>query len=360
MLRHLSAMPRLAGIAFLLAGSVMLPIATTPSLAATDGVTCGVITSYTAPDPAGPTDGTITIGLDQVETIAAAATISAAVTASVPTLLNTSPTCLSITADAGGVITSLDFAPSGTVCGTVELDSSGNFYVVARAFIIPTALVDSEVAFKALFGVSFATGDQVCVTFTVDTTAGVITAFSGTTSVCGDPVAHPDGSVDIGPATVPSGVLAANGLAAETIAETAGDAVCADIRSAGTVDTSTGNIVSSAEATVGFDHCGAVRSGAAGMVTVDGLPLTAAASVPSGVRGGMHIEVVADAPGTIVAAAVAGCAAPVPPPTTLPNASVSAPAGRGSSDLFVPGGLAALSAVWMTLRVLRRHAFPRR
>ena len=363
MLRRPFTLPRIAAIAMLFAASAV-PIVATPSLAATDGVVCGIVSSYTPPDPAGPTDGTITIGLDQVEAIAATATLSANLAANLPSILNSSPTCLSVTADAGGVITALDFAPSGTVCGTVELDPSGDFYIVARAFIIPTTLVDSEVAFLALFGVSYASGGDVCVTFTVDTTFGFITAFAGTTSVCGPAVTHPDGSIDIGPSVVPAGVLSANGLVAAVIAEGAADAPCADIRTGGTVDTTTGNIVSSAEATIGFDHCGTLGSGAAGVVTIDGSPLTAFTSLPMGVRTGLHVEVVADAPGTIVAATVAGCAAPVATPSTLPNASVSGVGGMNSTAVGVMGALVAFSVaafLWARRRrTVRSLRAPRR
>ena len=247
MLDHVTPLRRILATAVLLAAAALPALATT-SMAATDGVACGMVSAYTAPDPAGPTDGMITIGLDQVETIAATATLSANLAANLPAILNSSPTCLAISTDSGGVITALDFAPTGTVCGTLELDPSGDFYVVARAFIIPVTLVDSEVAFSALFGVSFASGGEACVTFTVDTTTGAITAFSGTTSVCGAPVAHPDGSLDIGPATIPTGVVSPNGMSAEAVAEAAHRDVCADIRSAGTVDTNSGAILASAEA----------------------------------------------------------------------------------------------------------------
>ncbi len=352
--RHVTVTPRVLATAMLLAAAVF-PALATASLAATDGVACGMVSAYTAPDPSGPTDGTITIGLDQVETIAATATLSANLAANLPSILNSSPTCFSITADAGGVITALDFAPSGTVCGTLELDPSGSFYVVARAFIIPVSLVDSEVAFSALFGVSFDTGGEACVTFTVDTTTGAITAFSGTTSVCGAPVTHPDGSLDIGPATVPAAVVSTNGLAAVAIAESAGNDVCADIRSAGIVDTSGGGIVASAEATVSFDHCGTLGSGAAGVVTIDGSPITAFTSLPAGVRAGLHVEVVAAAPGTIIGATVAGCVAPVATPTSLPNSSI---AGAASSEGFgvtvALGGLVALCGAALALRRVRR------
>ena len=318
MLHHVTLLRRILATAILLAAAALPALATT-SMAATDGVACGMVSAYTAPDPAGPTDGMITIGLDQVETIAATATLSANLAANLPAILNSSPTCLAISTDSGGVITALDFAPTGTVCGTLELDPSGDFYVVVRAFIIPVTLVDSEVAFSALFGVSFASGGEACVTFTVDTTTGAITAFSGTTSVCGAPVAHPDGSLDIGPATIPTGVVSPNGMSAEAVAEAAHRDVCADIRSAGTVDTNSGAILASAEATVGFDHCGTLASAGTGVVTVDGSPVTAFTSLPLGVRVGMHIEVVAAAPGTIIAATVAGCVAPVATPVSLPN-----------------------------------------
>lgn len=354
--RHVTVMPRVLATAMLLAAAVF-PALATASLAATDGVACGMVSAFTAPDPSGPTDGTITIGLDQVETIAATATLSANLAANLPSILNSSPTCFSITADAGGVITALDFAPSGTVCGTLELDPSGSFYVVARAFIIPVSLVDSEVAFSALFGVSFDTGGEACVTFTVDTTTGAITAFSGTTSVCGAPVTHPDGSLDIGPATVPPAVVSTNGLAAVAIAESAGNDVCADIRSAGIVDTSgSGGIVASAEATVSFDHCGTLGSGAAGVVTIDGSPITAFTSLPAGVRAGLHVEVVAAAPGTIIGATVAGCVAPVATPTSLPNSSIAGAASPadGADGRILMGSLAALCGAWLAVSRVRR------
>jgi hypothetical protein len=352
--RHLTALPRVLATAILIAATA-IPALATASLAATDGVACGMVSAYTAPDPATPTDGTITIGLDQVEAIAATATLSANLAANLPAILNSSPTCLAITADSGGIITALDFAPSGTVCGTLELDPSSNFYVVARAFIIPVTLVDSEVAFSALFGVSFASGGEACVTFTVDTTTGAISAFSGTTSVCGAAVAHTDGSLDIGSATVPTGVVSTNGLAAVSIAESAGDDVCADIRSAGTVDTSGGGIVASAEATIGFDHCGTLGSGAAGVITVDGSAITAFTSLALGVRSGMHVEVAATAPGTIVGATVAGCVAPAATPETLPNSSTAGSASLvGGPDLIVLlSVLAALSGAGWAMRRIR-------
>ena len=354
MLDHVTPLRRILATAVLLAAAALPALATT-SMAATDGVACGMVSAYTAPDPAGPTDGTITIGLDQVETIAATATLSADLAANLPAILNTSPTCLAISADSGGVITALDFAPTGTVCGTLELDPSGDFYVVARAFIIPVTLVDGQVAFSALFGVSFASGGEACVTFTVDTTTGAITAFSGTTSVCGAPVAHPDGSLDIGPATIPTGVVSANGIAAVAPAEAGGDDVCADIRSSGTVDTSTGAILAPPRRRL--DSTIAARSP---RVAPEWSRSTARRSPPSrrchsGTRIGMHIEVVAAAPGTIISATVAGCVAPAATPLSLPNSSVGGAASPGSVDgVVLLSAIAASFGVGWAVRRLRR------
>ena len=77
------------------------------AIAATHRVECGQFFTYTAPDPAGPTDGDLTLGLLTPWVVAADATISAEDATMLPSITGGNVTCLGFDLDGTDRITTL-------------------------------------------------------------------------------------------------------------------------------------------------------------------------------------------------------------------------------------------------------------
>ena len=104
---------RLLVLAAFGAALAIMTFAATSVVAASSSVECGQLTAYTAPDPAGPTDGNVQLGLSAPWDVLATATISAAAESALPTLVNNAPTCLALDFDNSGKVSAIDFARLG-------------------------------------------------------------------------------------------------------------------------------------------------------------------------------------------------------------------------------------------------------
>jgi hypothetical protein len=173
---------------------------------------CGLFRDYTAPDPIAVSAGSITFGLSGTpEAIAADATLVPPTDSALPSLQGGVPTCLTVTRDAG-VITSLAFAPSGTVSGSVVLvaDLFGpgqDAYVIADRVFSPVDAVTANPDLAALIKTSADSGSALSITFQIDLSSGLPTGFTATTSLSGAVVLLPNGDIKVGGATLPNAVI---------------------------------------------------------------------------------------------------------------------------------------------------------
>ena len=237
-----------AAIAPLLAGILLLPLGAAPSLAVSPTVECGQLSAYTAPDPSGPTDGSLGLGLSSTWVVLDTATISPAAATALPSGAGNGPTCLALGLDGDGKVTSIDFAAQGTVTGTVAFDGGSGYYIFADRILVPTTVTDAYPAIGALFATSHEGGVGLAVTFVIDTTTGALTGFDGHTKVCGAASLDGKGNGVLGKARIPAGALGASARAA--LKKAAGASACATIHDTGTIDPSSGKITSSANVVV--------------------------------------------------------------------------------------------------------------
>lgn len=202
-----------------LAGALLAGLAMAPVAYAATTVECGLIREYTAPDPSGPTPGSIAFGLSgSVETIAADATLVPPVDTNLPFITGGAPTCLSVERDAG-LITSLEFVSSGTVTGPVtlveDLFGPGNDgYLLSDRLFAPVELVTMNLGLSALFPPAADAGADLTISFELDVTTGFPFAYGAFLSLTGPVVIEPDGDVRVGAATLPGGVVDPESLAA--------------------------------------------------------------------------------------------------------------------------------------------------
>jgi hypothetical protein len=208
--------------------------------AASSLVDCGQIVAYTAPDPAGPTPGSLTIGMLPAWTIAADATLSPAIVASLPGLAGSGPSCFAMDLDDSATITSLDFADHGEVVGAVVFDSGFGGYIFANRLLVPTFITDTYPGLAAIFVTSEAAGTNAAVTFTVDTASGQLTAVDARAGFCGAGDLANNGDGLIGAAVIPASVLDAADRKALTGANLRD--TCAVVRTRGTINIATGEL----------------------------------------------------------------------------------------------------------------------
>ncbi len=240
-------MRRLVSIAFVSA-VVLFVLAPTAVSAASSSVECGQLTGYTAPDPSGPTDGSLQLGLTSPWVVLATATVDPAAAAALPPLVNSGPTCLALDFDDDGAVTAIAFAPTGTLEGTVTFDSGTGFYLFEDRLIVPTFITDAYPGLAALFVTSYQAGSTLTVTFTIDPTTGGFTSFDGVAAFCGTGSVTAGGDGQVGDAIIPAAVLDADDLAALEGAGTR--RTCASIHSTGTIEPQTGNIVTATDVTI--------------------------------------------------------------------------------------------------------------
>ncbi len=232
-----------SAIALLIGAALAAPVA-----AASTTVECGQISGYTAPDPSGPTDGSLTIGLMTPWVIAPDATVSAAVAANLPNIVNSAPSCLTVDFDDGGIITAMDFAPEGDISGSVVFDSGFDGYIFDQRLLVPTFVTDQYPGLEAIFATSAAAGTDATVTFTVDVTTGVFTGIDARAAFCGKAHVKSNGDGVVGKATIPASVLDATDTS--RLKGAGSRNTCASVRSQGTPDPQTGNIALTTNVTI--------------------------------------------------------------------------------------------------------------
>ena len=196
---RLSTAAAIAVFAFLAVG--VSPVSAAPI------VECGQLSAYTAPDPTGPTAGNLQIGLLPAWEVLATATVSSGAAVTLPSIVNTGPTCLALDFDTDDKITAIDFAPEGEITGNVDYDSGSGFYVFADRLIVPNFITDAYPGLAALFVTSYQAGTVLAVKFTVDTSTGAFVGFDGQADFCGTASLTAGGDAQIGDAVIPSSVL---------------------------------------------------------------------------------------------------------------------------------------------------------
>ena len=232
--RMLSA---LFGAAFLASISSLSTVAASSST-----VECGQLSAYTAPDPSGPTDGSLQIGQLDPWDLSATATISADAASALPTIVGSAPTCLALDFDGGGKVTGIGLAAHGTISGHVVLDSGSGFYVFGDRLIIPPFVTDAYPGLKALIVTSYQAGTALTIAFSVDATNGAFIGFDGHAKFCGIATVTKSGDGQVGAAVIPAAVLDAGDIAA---LRGAGQRMsCAFVHSVGTIARGSGGTIS--------------------------------------------------------------------------------------------------------------------
>jgi len=224
---------RRAGGALGTAALLVLTLGSGPTLADTNSVECGQLAAYTAPDPSGPTDGSLTLGLSSTWDILATAIISPAAASALPSGGGNGPTCLALGLDGGGKVTSIDFAPHGTITGSVTFDSGSGYYILADRLIIPTSVTDAYPALAGLFVTSYQAGSTLAISFDIDMTNGGFSGFDGHAAFCGKARPVKANVAKVGKAALPASILSAAAKAA--LVNAAGQTVCAKVHSTGTI-----------------------------------------------------------------------------------------------------------------------------
>jgi hypothetical protein len=197
-------------------------------------VECGQISAYTAPDPAGPTDGSLTIGLLPPWTIAADATVGANAAAALPSIAGNAPSCVTIDVDGSGVIHSIDIAPTGEITGTVAFEASFPGYIHADRLLVPTFITDLYPGLEAIFATSYAAETVATVVFTVDVSTGQFSGVDARAHFCGDADVAGNGDGIVGDAVIPAEVLDATDT--ERLAGAGSREACATVRTVGTIE----------------------------------------------------------------------------------------------------------------------------
>lgn len=246
---------RLLVLAAFGAALAIMTFAATSVVAASSSVECGQLTAYTAPDPAGPTDGNVQLGLSAPWDVLATATISAAAESALPTLVNNAPTCLALDFDNSGKVSAIDFAASGTITGSVDFDSGSGFYLFANRLIVPDFVTNTYPGLAALFVTSYQAGTQLTVTFTVDPLNGAFTGFDGAAAFCGHGKMRVDGDGQVGAAVIPAAVLDAGDI--KSLRGAGARQTCASVQSSGTIDSGTGAISTTTDVAIVVAPAGA-------------------------------------------------------------------------------------------------------
>jgi hypothetical protein len=206
------------------------------AMAASHRVECGQVTAYVAPDPSGPTDGQLTLGLLSPWTVAADAIVSSDVVAQLPSLVNNSPTCVEFDQDGSDVITTLAFTDHGVINGHVAYESSFDGYVLADRLMLPTSVLSSLPGLGVLFVASADAGTPLSLALQTDLANGQISGFDGHAAFCGKAHIKSGGDAVVGKATIPAAFLDAGDVA--RIHGAGSRKVCAKVESIGAVTSS--------------------------------------------------------------------------------------------------------------------------
>jgi hypothetical protein len=180
--------------------------------AATTTTECGLLRDYVAPDPLGPTDGSISFGLSgSPEVIAAGATLVPPVDTNLSGLTGGAPTALTVVRDAG-IITSLAFAPSCVLNGDVtfvpDLFGPGaDGYIVEDRLVAPVDLMAINDGLAALIPTAAANGSPLSIEFIIDLSMGTPSAFHAQVTLVGEVQPKPNGDMLVGQARLPASVI---------------------------------------------------------------------------------------------------------------------------------------------------------
>jgi hypothetical protein len=206
------------------------------AMAASHRVECGQVTAYVAPDPSGPTNGQLTLGLLSPWTVAADAIVSSDVVAQLPSLVNNSPTCVEFDQDGSDVITTLAFTDHGVINGHVAYESSFDGYVLADRLMLPTSVLSSLPGLGVLFVASADAGTPLSLALQTDLANGQITGFDGHAAFCGKAHIKSGGDAVVGKATIAAAFLDPGDVA--RINGAGSRKVCATVESIGAVSNS--------------------------------------------------------------------------------------------------------------------------
>lgn len=201
----------LASTALAIAGALLV-VGVVLGGGGTTAVEGGAYFDFVAPDPLGPTDGTIRFGFSgALETIAADAELVPPADTNLGSFGGGTPTCLAVTRE-GGVITRIAFAGECNVGGTVTrvddlFGPGGDAYVIADRVAAPAELAEGDPGFATLIGIPAVAGSNLDLVFVIDVTTGVPTSFLGQTSVTGPVALLAGGDIGVGVATLPNDVI---------------------------------------------------------------------------------------------------------------------------------------------------------
>ena len=200
----------LAGALAVAAVLSLLGAATTA--AATTTTECGLFRDYVAPDPLGPTDGSISFGLSgSPEVIAADATLVPPADTNLASLGGGAPTALAVTRDAG-VITLMAFVTACIIEGDVvfvpDLFGPGaDGYTVNDRLVAPVDLMAINDGLAALIPTAEANGTTLAIDFTIDLSTGAPSAFDAEVTLVGEVTFQSNGDVMVGDARLPASVV---------------------------------------------------------------------------------------------------------------------------------------------------------
>jgi hypothetical protein len=204
---------RRSGLAALAVAALAVTfLASGTAAAATTTLECGLFRDFVAPDPLGPTDGSITFGLSGTpETIAADATLVPPADTNLAGLAGGAPTALTVVRDVG-TITSLAFAASCTLSGDVTLvpDLFGpgtDGYTVGDRLFAPVFLMASNDGLATLIPTAEAGGTQLSLAFTIDAGTGTPSAIHAEVRLSGRVRLRTDGDILVGDARLPGSVI---------------------------------------------------------------------------------------------------------------------------------------------------------
>ncbi len=211
--------------------------ATSTTSASSPETECGVVREYIPPDAASSTEGAIAFGLrGPIEAIAPDATLVGAVATNLPWLVGGTPTCLTVIRESG-LVTSLQFAPSGTISGPVTfmadiLGPGQSAYIVGDRLLVPVDILAGAPGLAAMIIAPAEAGSELSLTFQFNVATGGPTGFVGTTTLSGIVTIEENLDVRIGGATL-SASLVDDGARA-TFAEVDALGVSATVRIDGT------------------------------------------------------------------------------------------------------------------------------
>ena len=150
------------------------------------------------------------------------------------------PTCLELTREAG-VITHMQYAPTGTIHGRVVVygdavgDPENSAYVVAGRIMSPVDGLEEQPGLWTIFNNAVATGRAVNVVLNIHPDYGFPLSFSASTFLHGKVVVN-DSDIGVGLGTLPDAVIDPDSRSLLEQAATLGGSAHVGVTSVGTID----------------------------------------------------------------------------------------------------------------------------